>query len=194
MASEPYVKCESCTLFVPPSDLHPCGPGGRWRYCSRCFAHTETWPETKDTSRTSNLVAAARELLRLKDLKTDANAIETSGSWNAVHQRDAMLAEHNAKAPPAWDALRRALHELPVETTTELRAAWSHWLNSRQQDECDTWHAFQAGWNMRNAGETPDDPYICAWTDTKTGKTGRLCTLCGTELGPESSPKTGAQS
>jgi hypothetical protein len=60
-----------------------------------------------------DVVAAARELLRLKDLATDAEAIETSGSWDAVHRRDAMFAEYRAKKGAAWDALRRALQ---VET------------------------------------------------------------------------------
>lgn len=37
----PYVNCERCRRMVPPSDLHPCGPGGRWRYCSRCVNEAE---------------------------------------------------------------------------------------------------------------------------------------------------------
>lgn len=68
----------------------------------------------------SNLVAAARELLRLKDLKTDAEAMETSGSWSAVHRRNAMLAEHEAKKGEAWHALRRALQD---ETPTDALPA-----------------------------------------------------------------------
>jgi hypothetical protein len=70
--------------------------------------------DSQPTVFTSNLVAAARELLRLKDLKTDANAINTSGSWEAVHRREAMLEEYRTKKGEAWDALRRALQ---VETS-----------------------------------------------------------------------------
>jgi hypothetical protein len=76
-----------------------------------------------DRPLTSNLVAAARELLRLKDLKTDANAIETSGSWSAVHRRDGMLAEYRAKKGDAWDALRRALNALPAGETSARQEA-----------------------------------------------------------------------
>jgi len=72
------------------------------------------------TSLPSNLETAARELLRLKDLKTDAEAIETSGSWSAVHRRDAMLAEYVLKRGAAWDALRRALQgETPATRVHE---------------------------------------------------------------------------
>lgn len=59
---------------------------------------------------TSNPIAAAlRELIRLKDLKTDAN-INTSGDWDATRRRRAMLEEHDAKKGEAWDAARRALY------------------------------------------------------------------------------------
>jgi hypothetical protein len=55
------------------------------------------------------LEAALRELLRLKDLKTDAEAINTSGSWEAVHRQRDMRAEYEKTKPLAWDAARRAL-------------------------------------------------------------------------------------
>jgi hypothetical protein len=59
---------------------------------------------------TEPVVEALRELLRLKDLKTDANKINTSGSWDAAHRQQAMLKEHDEKKGEAWDAARRALH------------------------------------------------------------------------------------
>lgn len=39
-----YVACERCRQMTPPTDLHPCGPGGRWRYCSRCINEAEARP------------------------------------------------------------------------------------------------------------------------------------------------------
>lgn len=53
--------------------------------------------------------AALRELLRLKDLKTDAEAINTSGNWEAAHRQRDMRAEYEKAKPLAWDAARRAL-------------------------------------------------------------------------------------
>lgn len=80
------------------------------------FKHCGEESCIQEPSPTSNLVSAARELLRLKDLKADAGNINCSGSWEAVHRRDAMWAEYGGKIGGAWDALRRALHESPVET------------------------------------------------------------------------------
>lgn len=57
----------------------------------------------------TKLRLALLELVRLKDLKTDAEAINTSGDWGAVRRQRAMLAEHDAKKGEAWDAARRAL-------------------------------------------------------------------------------------
>lgn len=53
LTSEPYVACERCRQMMPPSDLHPCGPGGRWRYCGRCINEAEARP-TDTVIRTSN--------------------------------------------------------------------------------------------------------------------------------------------
>lgn len=58
---------------------------------------------------TDRAVTALRELIRLKDLKTDAEAINTSGSWDAAHRRRDMLAEYREKKGEVWDAARRAL-------------------------------------------------------------------------------------
>lgn len=58
---------------------------------------------------TCTIEAALRELLRLKDLKTDADMIDTSGSWEAVHRQRDMRAEYKKAKPLAWDAARRAL-------------------------------------------------------------------------------------
>lgn len=65
----------------------------------------------KGQTMTDRAITALRELIRLKDLKTDALAINTSGSWNAAHRQQHMLAEHDGKKGEAWDAARRALAE-----------------------------------------------------------------------------------
>lgn len=68
------------------------------------------------------VVQALRELVRLRDLKTDARQINTSGDWNAVHRQRDMLAEYDARRGDAWDAARRALHEHDVRAAARSEA------------------------------------------------------------------------
>jgi hypothetical protein len=72
-----------------------------------------------DNNASNLVVKALRELLRLKDLKTDANAINTSGSWSEAHRQQSMLKEHDAKKGEAWDAARRALHAFDAQPAHE---------------------------------------------------------------------------
>lgn len=57
----------------------------------------------------ARLVAAARELLRLKDLKTEAESINTTGSWSEFKRQKTMLREYESCKHNAWNMLRIAL-------------------------------------------------------------------------------------
>jgi hypothetical protein len=115
------VACPKCRRMVPEC----ASPGA-------CYYPPGSWVAGAE-SVSSNLVAAARELLRLKDLRSAADSIETSGSWNAVHQREAMLAEYRAKKVDAWDALRSALQ---VETTCVEHCSCPCHRNDHRCEEC----------------------------------------------------------
>ena len=54
-------------------------------------------------------IEALKELVRLRDLRLDADRMSTSGSWDATHKRNAMYSELKTKEPLAWEMARRAL-------------------------------------------------------------------------------------
>lgn len=74
---------------------------------SLLYAAVDNLKEMK--GRCDTLAGALRELVRLKDLKTDAEAINCSGNWEAKHKQDAMRAEYKTAQPLAWDSARRVL-------------------------------------------------------------------------------------
>lgn len=108
-----------------------------------------------------DVVGALRELIRLKDLKTDAEAINTSGSWSAVHRRDAMLAEYRAKKGEAWDAARRALTE-HERRAPETKAEWVP--PAPVECEIDGMHIVQLDHpDYLAAGATPEEARLNFW-------------------------------
>jgi hypothetical protein len=75
-------------------------------------------PDTTPPVATEREVLA--ELVACKDLKTTAAAIETSGSWSAVHRQREMLEQYRHRKAIAWD-LARALLAQPRDEAKELR-------------------------------------------------------------------------
>lgn len=68
------------------------------------------------------IVDALRELVRLKDLKTNAEKISTLGNYESTHRRGLMLDEYSTKKVEAWESARRALTEYDRHGTRDRLA------------------------------------------------------------------------
>ena len=52
-----------------------------------------------------------REMIQLRDMKIEADALITSGSWENVHRQEAARNQFNDAMPLLWERARRAVYE-----------------------------------------------------------------------------------
>ena len=59
-----------------------------------------------------------REMIQLRDMKIEADALITSGSWENVHRQEAARAQFNGAMPLLWERARKVVYEAATRPTT----------------------------------------------------------------------------